>query len=65
MPSFSAFAKYNRPYNKVQHDISCHATDIHIVHALQVTLAAISDCLSEEVSCHSLKYLISLFTTRV
>jgi len=42
-----------------------HVTDVHGVHALQVTLAAISDCFSEEVSYRSLKYLITLFTTRV
>ena len=45
--------------------IDCRVTEMHGVHALQVTLAAISDCFSEEVSYRSLKYLITLFTTRV
>jgi len=35
------------------------------MHDLQVTSAAISDCFSEEALYRSLKYLISLFTTRL
>jgi len=52
-------------YNTISPVTDFLVTDIHGMRALQVTLADISDCFSEEAPYHCSKYLISWFTTRL